>query len=107
MKYYGKIGYVNHVMASPGVYVEEVEERYYCGDILRSSGKWQGGEHLNDDIDISNEFSIVADSYAFVNFQQMRYIEYMGVLWKINSVTVNYPRLVLSVGGVYNGKTAD
>ena len=103
-KYYGKIGYVNTVETAPGVWTEsDVTERYYSGDIYRNSRRRESGEHLNDDININNEISIVADAYAYQNFAFLRYAEWMGTLWKITNVNVQHPRLILSLGGVYNG----
>ena len=46
--------------------------------------------------------SIIADPFAYQNFHAMRYIEWMGAKWKITKVNVQSPRLILSVGGVYN-----
>lgn len=104
-KYYGKIGYIETVETSPGVYTEQTVEREYYGDFLRNSSKFQTSGNLNDDVTINNEISIVADPYAFKNFHSLRYITYMGVKWKIVNVEVQYPRLILAVGGVYNGET--
>lgn len=105
MKYYGKIGYVTLAETSPGVWTESVTERTYCGDVTRKSFRWQNNsEKLNDDIDISNTISIVADPYAFEHFGDMRYVTWMNSKWNISSVEVQYPRLILSIGGVYNGK---
>lgn len=107
MRYYGKIGYVETQETSPGVWTEsKVTERFYTGDILRNTRRRDSGEHLNDDINVSNEISIVADSFAKKNFQFLRYAEWMGTLWKITNVDVQPPRLVLSLGGVYNGEQA-
>jgi hypothetical protein len=61
------------------------------------------GGTLNDNINMSNEISIVADPFANENFQSIKYIEYMGTLWRVNNVDVQYPRLILRMGGVYNG----
>jgi len=30
----------------------------------------------------------------------------MDSLWKVTAVDVQYPRLILSIGGVYNGEQA-
>lgn len=102
-KFYGKIGYAMTKETTPGVWVEEIVERSYYGDVIRNIRRLQGSENLNDDINISNEISIVADAFANQNFHSMRYVEYMGAKWKVSSVEVKYPRLILNVGGVYNG----
>lgn len=107
MKYYGKIGYVDSVETSPGVWKEsKVIERLYTGDIIRNTRRRDSGENLNDDVNISNEISIVADSFANQNFHLLRYAEWMGTRWKITNIDVQPPRLILSLGGVYNGEQA-
>lgn len=105
-KFYGKIGFIETVEspADSGVYVERATERNYFGDVLRNSRRWQAAsDQKNDNLTIDNEISIVADPYALQNFHSMRYIEWMGTLWKIANVSVEYPRLTLSIGGEYNG----
>ena len=102
-KFYGVIGYAETVETSPGVWSETITERNYFGDVVRNNRKLQSSDQLNDNINIANEFSIVADPFANQNFHSMRYVEYMGTKWKITDVTVQYPRLILTVGGVYNG----
>ena len=105
-KFYGKIGYVNTVEVEPGIWEEQITERTYYGDLTRNISKFQSSGGVNDDINISNNISIVADPYANENFQYMRYVEFMGAKWKITNVEVQYPRLLLSIGGVYNGPQA-
>ena len=102
-KFYGKIGYAISEETVPGVWVEQIVERSYYGDVIRNIRHLQSSENLNDDINVSNEISIVADAFANQNFHSMRYVEYMGTKWKVSSIEVKYPRLILSIGGVYNG----
>lgn len=102
-KWFGKIGYAVTEETTPGVWVEQITERTYYGDIIRNTRRLQTSDKLNDDINVSNEISIVADPFARENFHAMRYIEFMGTRWKVSSVEVQYPRLILSLGGVYNG----
>ena len=105
-KFHGFIGFVETQETRPGVFEEAiVAQRPYNGDILRSSKRWESTDNLNDNINISNQFSIIADQYAYNHVYSMRYLKYMGVAWKITDVEIQYPRLVLSVGGVYNGDT--
>lgn len=102
-KFYGKIGYIETKETSPGVWTEVSTERDYFGDVINRSSRWQSSQDKqNDDLQVTNQISIVADPYALNNFSSMRYIEWMGALWKINSVSVEYPRLTLEIGGVYN-----
>lgn len=103
MKWFGAIGYANTVETNPGVWKDNIVEREYFGDMTRNTRRLQSAEQLNDNIDISNEISIVSDPYANKNFHSMRYATYMGTKWKITSVEVQYPRLILSLGGVWNG----
>ena len=106
-KYFGKVGYAEQVETVPGVWEEKITERQYYGDVVRNIRKLESSGEVNDNINVSMEISIVADPYAIQNFHTMRYIEFMGSLWKIYNVEVNYPRLVLTIGGLYtNGQQA-
>lgn len=104
-KFYGVIGYAETSEKSPGVWSEDITERNYYGDVVKISRSWQAGENLNDDLNISNQISIVADPFAYQNFHTMRYIKWMGASWKISKIDVQRPRLILSIGGCYNGET--
>ena len=103
-KFYGKIGYIDTVESEPGYWDEKAIEREYYGDITRNTSRYQNSGQVNDNIVINNILSIVADPYANENFQHMRYVEWMGAKWKITDVEVQYPRLILTLGGMYNGK---
>lgn len=105
-KFYGEIGYAESVETVPGVWEESIVTRNYYGDVMRNTRRLQSTDQLNDNVDVSNEISIVADPYAEQNFHAMRYVEFMGTKWKIINVEVRPPRLVLTVGGVYNGEQA-
>lgn len=105
-KFYGKVGYAETVETESGVWVEQITERNYYGDLIRNSRRLQTASQVNDDINISNEISILADPYANDHFHSMRYVEFMGAKWKITSVDVQPPRLILSVGGVYQSVQA-
>lgn len=103
-KFFGTIGYAVTSETKPGVYEEQIIEREYFGDVNRNIRKLENSEHLNDNINVSNEISIVSDPFANENFYSMRYAEFMGTKWKITSVEVKYPRLILTLGGIYNGQ---
>ena len=102
-KYFGKVGYAETVETDPGVWEEQITVREYFGDLIRNTRRLESSGNLNDDINIANEISIVADPFAYQNFHAMRYVEYMGAKWKVTSVEVRHPRLILTVGGLYNG----
>ena len=103
-KWFGKIGYAETVETAPGVWEEQITVRAYYGDLTRNTRRLQTADKVNDDININNELSIVSDPYAIDHFYAMRYAEFMGTKWKITNVEVQFPRLVLSLGGVYNGQ---
>ena len=106
-KFYGIIGFATTVEdpENPGVWVEEIVEKSYPGDVIRNTRRLQtGSDTVNDNVVISNEISIVADPYAQANMYAMRYAVWQGVKWKIETVAVEYPRLKLSLGGIYNGQ---
>lgn len=103
-KWYGVIGFAETVETEPGVWEEQITERSYYGDLIRNTRRLQSGSQLNDDINVANEISILADPFATQNFHLMRYVEFMGTAWKVSNVEVQYPRLVLTVGGAYNGQ---
>lgn len=102
-KWYGVIGYADTVEVEPGIWDEQVTERPYYGELIRNTRRLQTTDKVNDDLTISNQISIVSDPYAINNFHAMKYAVLWGTKWKITSVEVQYPRLVLEVGGVYNG----
>ena len=104
-KFYGAIGYAETVETVPDVYEEQITERMYSGDLTRNTRRLQSTDNLNDNINVANEISIVADPYANQNFHKMRYVEFMGSKWKISNVEVQFPRLILTTSGVYNERS--
>lgn len=101
-KFYGSIGYAITVEVRPGVWKEQIETKNYYGELVRNTRRLQTTDQLNDNINVANEISILSDPFANANFHAMRYVEFMGGKWKITDVTVQYPRLILTIGGVYN-----
>lgn len=106
-KFYGNIGYIETVETEPGVWEPVETVRPYYGDFIRNSSRFQTSGSVNDDINLNNEISIVADPYAYQKFCYIRYVEYMGAKWKVTSVDASkQPRLILTIGGIYNGEQA-
>lgn len=103
-KFCGAIGFASEEETSPSVYTEDIEERIYYGDVIRSVRKWEGSEYLNDNFNIQNEISILADSFLMNHTHLMRYVSYLGTKWKISSCNMQYPRMILTIGGVYNAE---
>lgn len=104
-KYRGAIGFAMPSLGKPGVWTDKITERIYRGDVIRDVLKWQPTSGANDDLTISNNISIVTDSYVRENAGYMRYLVWHGVRYKITSFEERYPRIVMSLGGVYNGPT--
>lgn len=104
MKFCGIIGFATTVETRPSIWGESIVKRRYFGDITKNFSKRQNDAKVNSDINISNEISIIADPFAHENFQHMRFVEFMGSKWTIESVEVQSPRLILSIGGLYNGR---
>lgn len=102
-KFHGTIGFVTTESTGPGVFEEVVTEKSYTGDILRNSRRWEDNQKVISDLTIENRFSIIADSFAIDNTPNMRYITVFGSRWKISSIEIQRPRIILTVGGVYNG----
>ena len=105
-KFYGIIGFIDTVEdpENPGVWEEKTVEKEYRGELIRVNRRLQSSSNsVNDNITISNEISIVADPYANQNMYAMRYVIFGGAKWKIETVDVEYPRLKLSIGGIFNG----
>lgn len=103
-KWFGNIGFADLVETVPGVWKEKIVDRPYYGDLIRNTRRLQSTDQLNDNINVANEISIVADPYANNHIHAMRYVEFQGAKWKVSNVDVQYPRLTLSVGGLYNGE---
>lgn len=109
-RYYGKIGYTETIEQidpitnkSNGIWDEAVIERNYYGEIIQNSQGFKSSGQVNDNITINVKISIIADPYANMNSNHIRYAEFMGVKWKVVSIIPQYPRLILTLGDEYNG----
>lgn len=106
-RYFGRVGYGDTVEDPPdsGVWVDQITEYSYYGDVIRDTRQLRQGANLNKDISVTNSISILADEYANDHFHAIRYVEWAGTLWTISDVEVQRPRLILRLGEVYNGPT--
>lgn len=107
-RFFGDVGYGESIEnpSDSGVWIDTITEVPYYGDVIRNTRKLDAGESLNDDITVNNSISIVADDYAIKHFFKIKYVRWAGVLWTVTNVEVKSPRLVLSLGSVYNGPTS-
>lgn len=103
-KFYGAIGYALQSETAPGVWTDTIVEKSYRGDIVLDQRRWQSSEQVNDNLNLDNSISIIADPYAYQNIGNIKYIVWNGVTWKIQSISINRPRIILQIGGIYNGK---
>lgn len=106
-KFHGEVGYGNTVETPPdsGIWIDDIQEKQYYGDVIRNTRRAEPGESLNDDLVVNNSIAIVADQYAIDHFFKIKYVRWMSTLWVVTNVEVKTPRLVLSLGSVYNGPT--
>jgi hypothetical protein len=104
MRWYGKVGYSETVETKPGVYDDRDTICEYYGDVKRNSTRWAtSSDSTNDDLTVSTQISIVADSFALEKFYSIKWIEYLGVKWKVTNADPQPPRIILTLGGVWNG----
>ena len=104
-KFFGEIGFATQVETLPGIWEDQIVEKQYYGDVFRESRRFSTTEQVLDKINLSNQISILADGYVVDNIQNLRYVRWLGGLWKISYVELKFPRLVLEMTGVYNGPT--
>lgn len=101
-RWYGKIGFSVQQETSPGMWNEVIEEKNYYGDISDRSRQWQQSQDLVDDIHITNTITITTNPYIIENLTNIKYVVIMGIKWKISKITLDAPRLTLTLGGIYN-----
>lgn len=105
MKFYGPVGFVETKEKRKGVKTHEPVEYNYAGDVLKRTIRYQNGESVNDAVNAQHQISILADPYARNHVASLRYVKWMGAAWKVTDISVQYPRLILTLGGAYNGAT--
>lgn len=104
-KFYGIIGFAITVETSPGVWIDDIVEKTYTGDVLKKSQRWDYKENVNPDVTISDMISIIADEYTLSNVYAMKYIKWRGATWAISLIRIERPRIILEIGGLYSGLT--
>ena len=102
MRFHGKVGYFDTVETKPGLFEEQLIFRTYYGDVIQNRKRDSLGSKVIADIQVTNQISIVADAYARDHFFKLRCVEWQGALWSVSDVDVQPPRLILSLGGLYD-----
>lgn len=105
-RWYGRIGFAESVEIRKGYFKNEIIEKKFYGEIKRVAIRSENSESIIDDVNVTNQISIIADSFALNSFHKIKYIEFYGALWKVTSVDIQAPRLILTIGGLWNGETA-
>lgn len=106
-RFYGVVGFSVTKNTAPGVWEPSITERPYKGDIITNTRRYQDSTtSTNDDLLINNKISILSDSFSDKNIGNMLFVEYANTCWKITNVEINYPRIIITLGGVYNGGRA-
>ncbi|MBO7453574.1 MAG: hypothetical protein J6U54_24835 [Clostridiales bacterium] len=101
MKVYVTVGFTVSKETRPGVWQQDITDRKYYGELSKQVNKWRTGDGVNQDADFSSQLSIVSDPFAVNNFHSIKYVEYLGVKWKVSAVEIMRPRLILTLGGEY------
>lgn len=105
-KFRGEVGYIENVEKRPGIWAPVTTKKTYSGDVIKNVSRWQAGDKVNDDLTLDNLISIIADPFAYQKFHAIKYVKWMGATWKVTKVDVQRPRLILTIGGVYNERQA-
>lgn len=103
-RFYGAVGYIIETETAVDVITNMPIEKMYKGDLVRNNRRLENGTDINDNVSISNQISILADPYANDHIHDMRYVKWRGTAWKVTHIDVEPPRLILTLGGVYNGE---
>lgn len=107
MKFSGKVGFwMDDVETSPGVFKSAIVEKPYYGDVVKNIRRWQEGEQQNDKLKVNNSISILSDLFAQQNYASIKYVLWNGAKLKVTQVTLDYPRITMELGGVYNDENA-
>lgn len=107
-RFYGVVGYIQQVEDPPDSdkWKEVTTTREYFGEIVKENRRWEPGDSTIDNLTVTNKIRILADDFAFQNCSAIRFVRWMGCDWKVVNAEVDHPRIVLSLGGVYNGNKA-
>lgn len=102
-KFHGIIGFGVTEKTSPGVWKDTVTERRYTGDVIKNAQRWNSKDEMNPELTISDTISIIGDSFAMENVSAIKFVEWRGAKWCVKTITVEPPRVLLAIGGLYHG----
>lgn len=103
-KFHGVVGYASQIETSPGVFTDYIVEKEYRGDIFKKVRKQEGDDRINKNLVLQNTISIIANLFAYQNIPHIRYVEWLDTRWEVTNAVVERPRIILSIGEVYNGE---
>lgn len=101
-KWSGKIGFGEMVETSTDVWELVISEKHYYGDIIVNRSNTVNKSEINDEISLSNQIRVISAPYACDNYQKIKYITFMKQKWKVNSISIEYPALLITLGGYWN-----
>ena len=106
MKWAGKLGFCESVETEPSVWEDVVTERQAYGDVLQAGRRFDLGDKVNGDVTVTNRLSILADPWTRDHIFCLKYATFCGTAWVVSNAEVQYPRIILTLGGVYHGANA-
>lgn len=106
-RFNGLVGYsLADIEVRPGVWEPNIIERVYGGEVKTPARQASEVDTTtNKSVSVSAVIEIVADEFAINNFMAIKYIKWLGKNWDVDSISIRHPRLVLRLGGIYNGAT--
>lgn len=102
-KFSGTVGFATTTETSPGVHTEVINEVAYTGDLLKASRRYSSSDGVNDNVVTNNRVSFLGDTFAIENMSLIRFVRIRGIPWSVKSLDYEYPRIIVSLGEVYNG----
>lgn len=103
MRWYGAIGYATDVEIKPGVWVPQIVDRKYQGSLFKNKTALQQTAEINSGITFNHSLSVIADPFAYENYYSIKYVTYLNKKWIVTNIVMEYPRMTLTLGGMYNG----
>lgn len=104
MKYVGNIGFLSsNTEVTGGIATQPIISKRYFGEIITTSSRLQTQDKINPDVTINNSIAILLDGYLNNNLSNIVYVEFLNKKWSVSSIELRHPRVILSLGGLYNG----